>query len=120
LIYSWWANDAYPILINPTFEEIQKLSTWDTVRICVDNGNIGLASGLGNTHDSITKMMIAHGYSKGLPETYILFKVDEKYYFNLEDVSGERQAPARRTIRQYFTDGHGDILRQVIEARESL
>jgi len=41
MIKSHWATNDYP-----TFAD----------RICVDGDNIGIASGYGNTHDSITKM----------------------------------------------------------------
>lgn len=118
-VFSNW-NGEYPILVNPTWEEIVLLNKWDTVRVCVEfeRKNIGLASGFGNTHDSITKAMVAHGFSTGLPSTYILFREDGRYWFNMEDVSGQRKVPAQRIIHKEFLEEHGAILLDVISARE--
>lgn len=118
MIFSQWKTEDYPILIDPEFPELLRLGPWDTIRICVDGDHIGLASGYGNTHDSVTKMMVAHRCSTGLPETYILFREDGEYWFNLEDLTGGRKVSAERVFRRYFSDDHANILRDVIAIRE--
>lgn len=51
--HSFWETQDYPIYINPLFDELVELgfTKWDTVRICVDREDIGLASGHGNTYN---------------------------------------------------------------------
>lgn len=118
MIYSHWETGDYPILLDPDFTELDRLGLWDTLRICVDGEHIGIASGLGNTHQSITAAMTACQLSSGLPETYILFRDGDEYYFNLEDVSGQRRARPRPTFRVYFSDGHAHVLSDCIQLRK--
>lgn len=48
-------RDDYPIYVNPDFEEILELaeSKWDTCRIMESEEYLCIASGYGNTHNSI-------------------------------------------------------------------
>ena len=57
--YSHWPTGDYPIFINPDFKEILELCTqnWDTIRICVQDDTIAIASGFGNTHNSVILMV---------------------------------------------------------------
>lgn len=117
MTFSYWETGDYPILINPEFSELDKLGLWDTIRICVDKTNLGLASGHGNTHDSITKMMVHHKYSSGMPETYILFKDGDEYFFNLEDVGLGRKVKFRPVLRKLFSDQNVQIIEDIVSIR---
>lgn len=122
--YSHWPGGDYPIFINPDDAELveagELLDKWDTLRICVDDDNIGIGSGMGNTHDSVTKAMIAKHCSRGLPETFILFRQGDNFYFNLEDVTGERAASFRRAVRENFSKRHEEILTTLVQIRSTL
>lgn len=56
---SLWPDGSCPIFLNPSIDEIKELvdETLDTVRICdeEENDRLALASGYGNTHDSVMK-----------------------------------------------------------------
>lgn len=114
---SFWPTGDYPIFINPDFAEIAELakSGWDTVRICVDNENIGVASGYGNTHQSVIDMMrVKLDDRRLLPESYILFKEDGDFWFNCEDMSGERKLHYKSAIARYFDSPHDEILSDLV------
>lgn len=117
MIKSHWGTGDYPILLNPEVHELDRLEAWDTIRICVDRKNIGIASGHGNTHYSIIQMMVAQGLSNGMPSTFILFRVENRFYFNLEDVSGPRRASFEKSLLEYFEESHADLLRLVVQQR---
>jgi len=117
MIYSHWDSGDYPIFINPTFDELKKLaeSRWDTVRICVEDDTLAIASGHGNTHQSVIE-----GVEKSLqirrwhPETYILFREGHEFYFNLEDMGGGRKVKAKKVLRKYFSEQHEETLNDLL------
>lgn len=115
-VVSNWPNLSYPILVNPTDREIEKFGeaeAWDSLRIAEcscnecnnkDNKTFAVASGLGNTHTSITNR--AHRFCIEnkllcrfiLPYTYIIYIDKKRFYFNLQDVSGSERCPFKRGI----------------------
>lgn len=120
MICSYWETREYPILINPEFWELGELflEKWDTIRICVDGKNIGLASGYGNTHSSITSMMrVKLNNRRLLPDTYILFRQDGDFFFNLEDIGGGRKVHYRKVLKEWFEEDHARILQDIVTAR---
>jgi len=111
--------DWYFIYLNPTFEEVQKLaeSMWDTCRIIKHEDDIVIASGLGNTHESMLKAYRTHTQNlRAMPEAYILYHRGGIAFFNLEDLGGSRAARAARWER-FFCDLHIKMLKDLI--RES-
>lgn len=109
-----WPTGDYPVLINPTDYEVAAFSDkekWDTLRICVSGENIAIGSGHGNTHDSITKLA-----QMRYPDTYILFRVDGRFYFNMEDTGGKRKTSLAGGLR-YFSERHGEIIADLCQQR---
>jgi hypothetical protein len=133
----------YPCYINPSFDELIELakSGWDTCRILVpysdqNNNDIVIASGYGNTHDSIQNRYFIHlgatliekevdgriryrwkTNGKRLPSmnTYILYHdYTGIAYMNLEDTGGSDKA---RYEKWDLDDNHLEILKDLI--RES-
>lgn len=114
MIKSSWPDGSYPVLIDPTDFEVVQFSErekWDTLRICVDGDKIAIGSGHDNTHDSVTKLA-----NLRYPETYILFRADDQFYFNLEDMSGKRKASLTSGLR-YFNSRHQDIISDLCNQR---
>jgi len=121
--HSFWPDGSYPIFIDPDFNELMELakSGWDTVRICLNQNDdfIAMASGHGNTHQSvIDAVKNVKGLRRWHPETYILFKEQGDFWFNLEDVSGERKAHYRKVVKEYFSDVHGQMILDLIANSE--
>ncbi|MDE1971013.1 MAG: hypothetical protein KGI50_05580 [Patescibacteria group bacterium] len=82
--YSHWPTGDYPIFIDPTFEEILELakSRPDTLRILEDDDHLAVASGYGNTHDSVGKAaykMLGHRWH---PFDYILYREQGRWWWN--------------------------------------
>lgn len=102
MIKSFWSTGDYPILIDPTDAEVMQVSEkWDTLRICVEGELIAIASGFGNTHQSIIDMVKnVKGLKRFHPSTYILFHILPSFYFNLEDVGGPRQARVESVLKK--------------------
>lgn len=117
--YSFWPDGSYPIFINPEIPEVVELakSGWDTVRICVEEEVLAIASGYGNTHQSVIEAVSAllKPKKRFFPETYILFREEGDFWFNLEDVSGQRKAHYFSVIKQYFNPDHAAILRDLVQ-----
>jgi hypothetical protein len=59
MMHSFWDTGDHPILIDPTPDEYQYISDqrWDSLRIMVGDGHIGIASGYGCTHTTVEKAM---------------------------------------------------------------
>ena len=135
--------DWYPSYVNPTFEEILELahSSWDTCRILVpycqerDGEDIVIASGYGNTHDSIQSRYFVHlGMTEievsynGIPRrrwrtngvrmpsmwSCILYHENGVALMNNEDSGGTQRD---RYDRWHLADNHLEILKDLV--RES-
>ena len=54
---SFWPDGSSPVYIDPTSSEVTELlgSGWDTIRGFIADGELCIASGYGNTHESIAK-----------------------------------------------------------------
>lgn len=116
---SHWPTGDYPIFIDPTFPEILTLckERWDTLRLCVDDDIFAVASGYGNTHQSIIDIVKrAEGLRRWHPETYIIFR-DQGFFFNLEDVNGGRRVPWEQ-CKGYFHPEHWDVITEIINQSE--
>lgn len=118
MFYSHWPTGDYPILINPSPEEYEKITSqrWDSLRIMVDSDDIGIASGLGNTHNSVQnamrKVLDRHLHA----HDYIFYVADGRVYSNEECFdggSGRNKVPVNITL-DLFKDQHADILRDII------
>jgi hypothetical protein len=117
----------YPIYLEPTFDEIAALAgtNWDTVRIVVlldpttspgTPTKLCLASGYGNTHSSIVRMLTKHMGRSPYTDTFILYHEGGRALLNLEDVSGNERAEYSEWSK-YFSTEHLDVLRDLV--RES-
>jgi hypothetical protein len=73
---SHWPDGSYPIYLNPTFEEIVELAAQsiDTLRIMEDGDHLAVASGYGNTHDSVQRAARKH-WPRFFPIDHILVRV---------------------------------------------
>jgi hypothetical protein len=81
----WPDGHSYPIYIDPTFDEIVELakSQPDTLRVLEDEHVTALASGYGNTHDSVCKAVRLHlGNKRWLGVDYILFNEMHQWFIN--------------------------------------
>jgi len=85
--FSHWPSGDYPIYINPDFGEIVELAKTkpDTLRIIegYDNQNIAIASGYGNTHDSVVKgarVKLENKRWSGFD--YILYREAHEWFWN--------------------------------------
>jgi len=98
---SYWPLGDYPIYINPTDKDLIELmeTNPDTIRICDDTGILAIASGFGNTHNSISKI-VKEQVNKGFcPMCFILFRQDQTWWWNLEDVSGSSRVSFKSGLR---------------------
>lgn len=89
-------------------------SKWDSIRICLDGTDIGIASGYGNTHSSVTNKMRAILGRRLLPRTYILYHQHGEFFFNMEDVSGNECEPWRDVVDVEFEQNHADMIRDIL------
>lgn len=111
--------DNYPIYLNPTFDEIVDLAKrkWDSIRILIINdSDICIASGYGNTHSSMVQCLRRIKGNRFSTDSYILYHENSLAYFNLEDVTGKRNA-TYRYWSECFNKDHIEIFRDLI--RES-
>lgn len=112
--------DWYPCYLNPSFDEVVELakSSWDTCRILVnnENGDLIIASGYGNTHESISKLYSDHLKKKRRPctDSFILYHSNRVAFMNLEDVSGSQRA---RLEDWPFDEPHLSVIKDLV--RES-
>lgn len=114
--FSFWPTGDYPIYINPSTKDMFELAAtgFDTVRICVEDELLAVASGYGNTHQSvIDAVRQSLKIKRWHPETYILFKENNQYWFNLEDISGDRKV-FWRDVKSYFSDEHWNLISDLI------
>lgn len=110
-------SDNYPIYLNPDFPELCELAkkSWDTIRVCTtETGNILLASGYGNTHNTILTYYRQYtGNRYEFLDCFILYKEAGIAYFNTEDIQGGREKDRRWA--KYFSTEHEEILRDLIK-----
>lgn len=119
MIKSFWDTGDYPILIDPTDDEVMQFTEkWDTLRICTEGDVIAIGSGYGNTHQSIIDMVKrVKQLRRWHPSTYILYHCLPTFYFNLEDVGGPRESRVERVLREDFTERHRQIIQDLINIR---
>lgn len=116
---SYYTTGDYPIYVNPTANEIKELVErgFDTLRIYIDTerGILAIASGYGNTHDSIIKK-VCEIQPRFFPESYILFRQGTELFWNLEDRGGKRKASFNYGLRYIhnYTE-HLQLIRDFFE-----
>jgi hypothetical protein len=100
-------DSSYPAYLDPTFDEMVHLadSRWDTLRVLEWEEGILIASGYGNTHETLVYKWRSH-YNitrkyGGLPcwDPLIFFhdnRHDGPMLANMEDISGPRRAMPRQ------------------------
>lgn len=115
--HSFWPDGSYPQFVNPEFDELVELANhkWDTVRILVDEEDLVLGSGYGNTHTTLAKaarVMLKTKRFLGVP--YILYHEQGRAYFNMTDVSGQEREPALSGLKE-FSARHKEVLRELIK-----
>jgi hypothetical protein len=101
---SVWSDGSNPVFMDPTFDEIVELakSHPDTLRICDggydEGGHVALASGLGNTHDSVLKVArpVWGRYWSGAD--HILYKGDTLWWWNMEHINGRKAVSLDRGL----------------------
>lgn len=99
---SHWPNGDYPIYLEPTAYELTCLlgSGWDTLRGALyskfETLHLGVASGYGNTHDSINNMAMRYGYHFPTDE-FIVYRQQNRLYVNFTQTGPER-TPIRKAI----------------------
>jgi hypothetical protein len=132
-------REDYPIYLNPTDKELIELaeSNWDSLRVLESSDTLVIASGYGNTHESLAQFYKKHaGRGKtrerwnfrtqsnetlyvchNLPnwDPFIFFHDHTKLMLcNLGDVSGpERATPS--VWRSYFPDSRIEQFRLIAE-----
>jgi hypothetical protein len=109
--------ENFPIYLNPTFQELCELSKhWDTLRICInDNNNDFLvASGYGNTHNTIWQYYKQID-KRAMLSCFIMYKENGIVYLNTEDVGGNERD---RRWTKYFNAEHIDIIKDIINQSE--
>ena len=116
MILSFWPNKEYPILYEPTDSELIQFSeqeNWDTLRINCTDKVIAVASGHGNTHQSISDMC------KDLKwcDTHIIFREDGGYWYNLEAASMKGRKVRYHKRPDLFTPRQVEILQTLVELR---
>lgn len=83
---SIWRDGSFPIYIDPDYGELLELAETkpDTLRICEGDEIVALASGYGNTHQSVTAgVRPVIKVRRWHPTTYILFHDGNgKWYMN--------------------------------------
>lgn len=115
-VLSHWPNKEYPILYQPTDRELIEFSQqekWDTIRICSNEKAIGIASGFGNTHDSIVSMCRDLRWA----DTHILFREDGDFWFNLEAASMRGRKRHWKRCSYLFTLEQFEMIRTLIQLR---
>jgi hypothetical protein len=82
--FSEWSDGSMPVFLNPTHDEIVELvkSHPDTLRICEDDNNIAVASGYGNTHTSVIKVIRKNAIKDFFPLDLILFRETGRWLWN--------------------------------------
>lgn len=94
-VSNWGGSGNHPILLNPTIEEIVQFAQTeriDTLRICWDGDNFALASGYGNTHNTVTQAGRKLWGRRWFPYNAILYKTgQDRWAWNMLDGSdGDR------------------------------
>ena len=104
-------REDYPIYLNPTDTELVELASteWDTLRVVECEGTFLVASGFGNTHETLVqyyKRKNGEGKTKirNLPDwsSFIFFHDRTGIMLcNLEDVGGSDKATPSRWRRRF-------------------
>lgn len=117
--FSHWPDGvSYPVYINPTPQEIIELveTGFDTLRVCHTEDVLAIASGYGNTHNSVQNAVRqALKIKRWTGRTLILHKdgpVRGQLYWNMEDVSGKYAEPFSEG-RNEFDDNHWDLIKDI-------
>ena len=109
-------TNHYPVLINPTAEELFKIfeQKWDTLRVCFDKDNIGIASGYGNTHTSICKITGISVYSSSI----IVYFEGENFLVNCDDIG---YGPRVKFSKMYkiLQKEHFAMLQEIVKVRKT-
>jgi hypothetical protein len=118
-------SDWPPIYFDPEFDEILELTkSFDTLRcgIHLEKGKhyLVIASGLGNTHSSLSRAIgemnprgrlsridgLKYG---GLDGTFIIYEEQGKLWFNMCDYGGEEKVAASQAISQFPVELHAQL-----------
>jgi len=81
---SVWPDGSSPVFLNPTFDELKELAKTnpDTLRIVEEDGQVAIASGYGNTHDSVIKVAQSVWGRRWFGIDYILFRHFHSWFWN--------------------------------------
>lgn len=81
---SVWSDGSSPVYLNPDLKEIAELgaSRVDTLRICEEPGQLAVASGFGNTHESVTKIARGEWGKRWSGLDLILYRLGDEWFFN--------------------------------------
>lgn len=128
-------TEWYPIYLTPTPEEIAELaaSQWDTIRILsldttqrnntipTNQTSICIASGYGNTHETLARALRNHFKVKSVWSTpmilyYIRDGNNKVARFNMGDCGGSDSVRPSVAFRRFLTEYETDILKTLIEA----
>lgn len=116
---SEWPDGAYPIYLNPDFEDILKLAEhqWDTLRILFSEDVLIIGSGHGNTHETLARAYRNHLKARRTPylEAAIIHFSGHKFYL---DIDGDDHVLFEKRIVD-MPDKWQPILRDAIRERDN-
>jgi hypothetical protein len=108
-------SDWYPCYLNPDFSELEELanSHWDTVRILIIDeprkpeihNQVIMASGYGNTHETLARTYRSYFKLKRTPFNYdfILYKRDGRAWFN-DLTAGQDKVSVEEMLRSFTNE----------------